>query len=71
MTIDLTQGVTAARGFVAAGVAAGLKKTGRPDVALVANQGPRFDAAGVFTSNRVFAAPVGWSRRAVEDGTLH
>ncbi|MDR1448846.1 MAG: bifunctional glutamate N-acetyltransferase/amino-acid acetyltransferase ArgJ [Propionibacteriaceae bacterium] len=70
MTIDLDRGVTAPAGFAAAGVAAGLKTTGAPDVALVVNRGPRFDTAGVFTSNRFFAAPVGWSRQAVEDGRL-
>ncbi|MEE1622008.1 bifunctional glutamate N-acetyltransferase/amino-acid acetyltransferase ArgJ [Zafaria sp. Z1313] len=61
-------GVTAARGFRASGVAAGLKSTGRPDVALVVNDGPRHDAAAVFTSNRVAAAPVHWSRQIVSDG---
>ncbi|MDR1806661.1 MAG: bifunctional glutamate N-acetyltransferase/amino-acid acetyltransferase ArgJ [Propionibacteriaceae bacterium] len=70
MTVDLTNGVTAATGFLAAGVTAGLKATGKPDLALVVNQGPSFAAAGVFTSNRVFAAPVGWSRQAVKDGCL-
>lgn len=55
-----TAGVTAAQGFRAAGVAAGLKSSGAPDVALVVNDGPRFTAAGVFTSNRVKAAPVRW-----------
>lgn len=62
--------ITAAQGFLAAGVAAGIKSNGRPDLALVVNQGPRFDAAGVFTSNRVFAAPVAWSRQAIADGQL-
>ena len=56
------QGVTAAQGFAAAGVAAGLKSTSRPDVALVHNTGPDAVAAGVFTSNRVVAAPVVHSR---------
>ncbi len=65
-----SSGVTAAQGFQASGVAAGLKSSGAPDVALVRNLGPRFAAAGVFTSNRVFAAPVGWSRAAVADGRL-
>lgn len=51
---------TAPQGFRAAGVTAGLKQSGKPDVALVVNDGPRFDAAGVFTSNRVKAAPVRW-----------
>jgi len=53
-------GVTAARGFRAAGVTAGLKSSGQPDVAVVINTGPSFTAAGVFTSNRVKAAPVRW-----------
>lgn len=62
--------VTAPRGFIAAGVAAGLKSTGAPDLALVQNLGPRTAAAAVFTSNRVFAAPVAWSRGALADGRL-
>ena len=45
--------VTAARGFRAAGVAAGLRSCAGPDVALVVNDGPLDAAAGVFTSNRV------------------
>ncbi len=57
--------VTAAQGFRAAGVAAGLKSSGAPDVALVINDGPRFDAAGVFTRNRVKAAPVLWSQQVL------
>jgi glutamate N-acetyltransferase/amino-acid N-acetyltransferase len=52
--------VTSPLGFRAAGVTACLKASGKPDVALVVNDGPRFDAAGVFTSNRVKAAPVRW-----------
>ena len=51
---------TAPQGFRAAGVTAGLKASGKPDVALVVNDGPRFDAAAVFTANRVKAAPVRW-----------
>ncbi len=62
--------VTAARGFRAAGVAAGLKASGGLDVALVVNDGPQSDAAAVFTSNRVKAAPVHWSQQAVADGRL-
>ncbi|HZM66549.1 MAG TPA: bifunctional glutamate N-acetyltransferase/amino-acid acetyltransferase ArgJ [Nakamurella sp.] len=53
-------GVTAPRGFRAAGVTAGLKQSGTPDVAVVVNDGPGFGAAGVFTANRVRAAPVRW-----------
>ncbi|PYF99766.1 glutamate N-acetyltransferase [Georgenia satyanarayanai] len=60
--------VTAARGFRAAGVAAGLKSSGGKDVALVVNDGPGAVAAAVFTTNRVVAAPVVWSRIAVGDG---
>ena len=55
--------VTAARGFRAAGVRAGLKASGKPDLALVVNDGPLDTAAGAFTTNRVVAAPVVWSRR--------
>lgn len=60
--------VTAAQGFRAAGVAAGLKSTGRPDVAVVVNDGPLDVVSAVFTSNRVQAAPVTWSRQAAADG---
>ena len=63
--------VTAARGFRASGVRAGLKASGKPDLALVVNDGPLDTAAGVFTTNRVVAAPVVWSRRLLagqEDG---
>ena len=56
---------TAARGFTAAGVVAGLKSTGKRDGALIVNQGPKFHAAGVFTKNRVHAAPVAWSRQVL------
>ncbi|HEY3436940.1 MAG TPA: bifunctional glutamate N-acetyltransferase/amino-acid acetyltransferase ArgJ [Actinotalea sp.] len=60
--------VTSPAGFRAAGVTAGLKASGRPDVALVVNDGPLDVAAAVFTSNRVVGAPVVWSRQAVSDG---
>lgn len=60
--------VTTPQGFRAAGVAAGLKASGAPDLALVVNDGPDHHAAAVFTSNRVEAAPVTWSRQAVTDG---
>src|SRR5829696_1216053 len=62
--------VTAAAGFRAAGVTAGLKPSGRPDVALLVNDGPRYDAAAVFTANRCKANPVLWSERVVEDGVV-
>ena len=60
--------VTAPLGFRATGIAAGLKSSGRLDVALVVNDGPSHVAAAVFTTNRVVAAPVVWSRQAVADG---
>ena len=60
--------VTTPRGFRAAGVTAGLKASGRPDLALVVNDGPDHHAAAVFTGNRVEAAPVTWSRTVVADG---
>jgi glutamate N-acetyltransferase/amino-acid N-acetyltransferase len=62
--------VTAAAGFRAAGVAAGLKPSGRPDVAVVVNDGPSDAAAGVFTSNRVKAAPVLWSQQVLTSGRI-
>lgn len=63
------QGVTAAAGFRAAGVTAGLKESGKPDVALVVNDGPDAAVAAVFTTNRAQAHPVIWSRQVVGDGT--
>ncbi|WP_029068869.1 bifunctional glutamate N-acetyltransferase/amino-acid acetyltransferase ArgJ [Jonesia quinghaiensis] len=60
--------VTYARGFTAAGVAAGLKNSGAQDVALVVNAGPLDTASAVFTENRIQAAPVLWSRQAIADG---
>ena len=65
-----TTGVTAPAGFSAAGVPAGLKSTGKNDVVLVKNLGPQFTAAGVFTSNRVAAAPVHWSKQVLADGRI-
>ncbi|QUW19531.1 bifunctional glutamate N-acetyltransferase/amino-acid acetyltransferase ArgJ [Agrococcus sp. Marseille-Q4369] len=61
--------VTAAAGFRAAGVAAGVKSSGGADVALVVNDGPIDAAAGVFTANRAKANPVLWSQQALADGT--
>ncbi|MFM8514780.1 MAG: bifunctional glutamate N-acetyltransferase/amino-acid acetyltransferase ArgJ [Actinomycetota bacterium] len=61
--------VTAANGFRAAGLAAGIKASGNPDVALIVNDGPLDVAAAVFTSNRFPAAPVLWSRQAISDGS--
>ena len=62
--------VTAARGFRAAGVAAGVRSGTGPDVALVVNDGPLDAAAGVLTSNRVKAAPVRWTQQVLTTGRL-
>ncbi|MFD7060902.1 bifunctional glutamate N-acetyltransferase/amino-acid acetyltransferase ArgJ [Streptomyces sp. NPDC059906] len=62
--------VTAAKGFTAAGITAGIKESGNPDLALVVNTGPRRSAAGVFTSNRVKAAPVLWSEQVLKSGEV-
>jgi glutamate N-acetyltransferase/amino-acid N-acetyltransferase len=62
--------VTAPKGFRAAGVTAGLKDSGQPDVALVVNDGPSQAAAAVFTSNRFKANPVLWSEQVVKDGKV-
>ncbi|MDG4830499.1 bifunctional glutamate N-acetyltransferase/amino-acid acetyltransferase ArgJ [Solwaraspora sp. WMMD1047] len=62
--------VTAPRGFRAAGVAAGLKSGGARDIALVVNDGPDATAAGVFTANRVKAAPVLWTQQVVKGGVV-
>ena len=62
--------VTTPQGFTASGIAAGIKSSGNKDVAVVHNTGPHFRAAGVFTRNRVQAAPVKWSRQAVADGQV-
>jgi glutamate N-acetyltransferase / amino-acid N-acetyltransferase len=62
--------VTSPAGFRAAGVAAGIKASGEPDVAVVVNDGPSAAAAGVFTANRVKAAPVLWSQQVLAGGTV-
>jgi len=62
--------VTAARGFRAAGVAAGIRSGTGPDLALVVNDGPLDVAAGVLTRNRVQAAPVLWTRQVLTTGRL-
>ena len=62
-------GVTAAAGFKAAGVQAGISsQEGKRDVALVINEGPEHQAAAVFTRNRFAAAPVLWSQQVISDG---
>ena len=64
------QGVTAPAGFRAAGIAAGIKRSGARDLALVLNEGPDYAAAGVFTRNRVKAAPVLWTQQVLTTGQL-
>lgn len=61
--------VTAPAGFRSAGIAVGLKSTGKPDLALVVNDGPQRASAAVFTSNRAQANPIIWSREVVANGT--
>ena len=70
MTTHIAQGVTAPQGFTAAAAQAGIKPSGKPDMALVVNNGPRFDAAAVFTRNRVKASPVKLTQQAVAYGAL-
>jgi glutamate N-acetyltransferase/amino-acid N-acetyltransferase len=62
--------VTAAKGFLASGVSAGLKSSGKKDVALIVNQGPKFDASAVFTSDKVKAAPVIWTQEVIKNKKL-
>lgn len=62
--------VTAPQGFEAAGVHAGLKSSGKPDVAVVVNRGPLKVGAAVFTSNRAKANPIIWSQQVVQDGVI-
>ncbi|NLE79142.1 MAG: bifunctional glutamate N-acetyltransferase/amino-acid acetyltransferase ArgJ [Rhodococcus sp.] len=64
------QGITAPSGFRAAGIPAGIKANGNPDLALVFNEGPDLAAAGVFTTNKVKAAPVLWSQQVLTTGRL-
>ena len=54
-------------GFKAASCAAGLKSTGALDLTLIVNTGPNFDAAAVYTSNQVVAAPVIWSKQVTKE----
>jgi len=58
------------KGFVSGSVAAGLKSTGALDLTLIQNLGPNFDSAAVFTSNKVVAAPVIWSRQVAKGGVV-
>lgn len=55
------------KGFTAASCAAGLKSSGALDLTLIVNNGPSFDAAAVYTSNQVVAAPVIWSKQVTKE----
>lgn len=68
--VDRSAGVTAPAGFRAAGVIAGIKPAGKPDLTVVVNDGPDNGAAGVFTTNKVKAAPVLWSQQVLTAGKL-
>ncbi|WP_328991940.1 bifunctional glutamate N-acetyltransferase/amino-acid acetyltransferase ArgJ [Kribbella sp. NBC_01245] len=68
--VDRSAGVTAPAGFRAAGVIAGIKPAGKPDLTVVVNDGPDNAAAGVFTTNKVKAAPVLWSQQVLTAGKL-
>jgi glutamate N-acetyltransferase/amino-acid N-acetyltransferase len=59
-----------AKGFDFAGVAAGLKSSGKPDIALIVNRGPLQNAAAVFTGNRSKANPIIWSQQVIADGIV-
>lgn len=65
-----TQGVTAPAGFRATGISAGIKASGNADLALVFNEGPDYGATGVFTRNKVKAAPVLWTQQVLTTGRL-
>ena len=58
------------QGFRAGAVAAGLKSSGALDLTIIENQGPRFDAVAVFTTNKVVAAPVMWSKEVAKGGLV-
>jgi glutamate N-acetyltransferase / amino-acid N-acetyltransferase len=62
--------VTAPAGFEAAGIAAGIKRSGALDLALIVNRGPSNAAAAVFTSNRAKANPILWSEQVIVDGQV-
>ncbi|QFZ22340.1 bifunctional glutamate N-acetyltransferase/amino-acid acetyltransferase ArgJ [Saccharothrix syringae] len=68
--MNRNKGVTGPKGFKAAGIAAGIKDSGAPDLALVVNEGPGQAAAGVFTTNQVKAAPVLWSQQVLKERRL-
>ncbi|MEX5235883.1 bifunctional glutamate N-acetyltransferase/amino-acid acetyltransferase ArgJ [Kocuria arenosa] len=68
LQVDTARGVAAAQGFRAAGTEAGFKDSGGPDLALVVNDGPQHHVGAVYTTNRITAAPIQWSKAATADG---
>ena len=58
------------KGFKGSAVTAGLKASGKSDLALIVNDGPERSAAAVFTKNKVKAAPVIWSQQVIKDGLV-
>jgi len=68
LQVDTARGVAAAQGFRAAGTEAGFKDSGGPALALVVNDGPQHHVGAVYTTNRITAAPVQWSKAATADG---
>ncbi|MGW6448628.1 bifunctional glutamate N-acetyltransferase/amino-acid acetyltransferase ArgJ [Lentzea sp. NPDC055074] len=68
--MNRNKGVTGPQGFRAAGIAAGIKESGALDLTLVVNDGPSDAAAGVFTTNKVKAAPVLWSQQVIQSRRL-
>jgi glutamate N-acetyltransferase/amino-acid N-acetyltransferase len=62
--------VTIPKGFLASGIKAGLKSSGKLDLALVQNLGPLNSVATVFTTNRCQANPVLWSKQVMADGQV-
>ncbi|GGC70155.1 bifunctional glutamate N-acetyltransferase/amino-acid acetyltransferase ArgJ [Hoyosella rhizosphaerae] len=70
LDIQRDKGITAARGFAATGIAAGIKASGNKDLALVVNNGTERPAAAVFTTNKVKAAPVLWSQQVMASREL-
>ena len=67
--LEIDGGVTAARGFQAAGLAAGIKKGGKKDMAMIYSEKPCV-CAGTFTTNVVKAAPVKWDQKVVEESSF-
>ena len=57
-------------GFRSGAVAAGLKSSGALDLTVIVNEGPTATAAAVFTTNKIVAAPVTWTRQVIKGGVV-